>query len=337
MQFDDDRGQASATGESMMRNFALIGAAGFIAPRHMQAIKATGHRIVAAMDPSDSVGIIDSYFPDSSFFTEFERFDRHIDKLRRSNDDKKVDYISICSPNYLHDAHIRFALRSEADAICEKPLVVNPWNLDGLVEAETVFGRKVNTILQLRVHPEIIRLREQIQSEPADAPKHEVDLTYITGRGRWYLYSWKGEEKKSGGIVANIGVHFFDMLHFIFGELQESRVHIADATRASGFLEYERARVRWFLSLEVDDLPADVREKGQRTYRSITVDGDEIEFSGGFTDLHTRSYELILEGRGFGLADARPAIDTVAAIRSAKPVGLVGETYPFPGGRRAMA
>jgi UDP-N-acetyl-2-amino-2-deoxyglucuronate dehydrogenase len=321
----------------MMRNFALIGAAGFIAPRHMQAIKATGHRIVAAMDPSDSVGIIDSYFPDSSFFTEFERFDRHLDKLRRSGDERRVDYISICSPNYLHDAHIRFALRSDADAICEKPLVVNPWNLDGLVEAETISGHKVNTILQLRVHPEIIRLREQIQSEPADSPKHEVDLTYITGRGRWYLYSWKGEEKKSGGIVANIGVHFFDMLYFIFGELQESRVHVLDATRASGFLEYERARVRWFLSLEVDDLPADIREKGQRTYRSITVDGDEIEFSGGFTDLHTRSYELILEGQGFGLADARAAIDTVAAIRSAKPVGLVGETYPFPGGRRATA
>ena len=312
----------------MMKNFALIGAAGFIAPRHMQAIKATANRIVAAMDPSDSVGIIDSYFPDSSFFTEFERFDRHIDKLRRSGDDERVDYISICSPNYLHDAHIRFALRSEADAICEKPLVVNPWNVDGLVDAETSSGHKVNTILQLRVHPEIIRLREQIQSEPADAPKHEVDLTYITGRGRWYLYSWKGEEAKSGGIVANIGVHFFDMLHFIFGELQESRVHLSQPTRASGYLEYERARVRWFLSLEVDDLPADVREKGQRTYRSITVDGNEIEFSGGFTDLHTRSYELILEGRGFGLADARAAIDTVAAIRSATTVPASLDSHP---------
>ena len=312
----------------MRKNFALIGAAGFIAPRHMQAIKATGHRIVTAMDPSDSVGVIDSYFPDSSFFTEFERFDRHIDKLRRSGDDQRVDYISICSPNYLHDAHIRFALRSEADAICEKPLVVNPWNVEGLVEAEASSGRKVNTILQLRVHPEIIKLREKIQSEPADAPKHEVDLTYITGRGRWYLYSWKGEEKKSGGIVANIGVHFFDMLHFIFGELQESRVHLAQRTRASGYLEYERARVRWFLSLEVDDLPADIREKGQRTYRSITVDGNEIEFSGGFTDLHTRSYELILEGRGFGLGDARPAIDTVAGIRGAATVPASLDSHP---------
>lgn len=312
----------------MTSNFALIGAAGFIAPRHMQAIKETGNRLVAAMDPSDSVGVIDSYFPDSSFFTEFERFDRHIDKLRRSGDDRQVNYVSICSPNYLHDAHIRFALRSGADAICEKPLVVNPWNIDGLVEAETTSGRKVNTILQLRVHPEIIALHERIRSEPKDSPKHEVQLTYITGRGRWYLYSWKGEEKKSGGIVANIGIHFFDMLHFIFGDLQESRVHIAQADRASGFLEYERARVRWFLSLEVDDIPVQVRDAGQRTYRSITVDGHEIEFSGGFADLHTRSYELILEGRGFGLADARAAIDTVAGIRSATTVPVTLDSHP---------
>jgi UDP-N-acetyl-2-amino-2-deoxyglucuronate dehydrogenase len=312
----------------MTRNFALIGVAGFIAPRHMQAIKATGNQLVAAVDPSDSVGVIDSYFPDSSFFTEFERFDRHIDKLRRSAGEKKVDYISICSPNYLHDAHIRFALRSDADAICEKPLVVNPWNIDGLVEAESLSGRKVNTILQLRVHPEIIALRERIRSEPPGAPKHEVDLTYITARGRWYLYSWKGEEKKSGGIVANIGIHFFDMLHFIFGDLQESRVYIAESTRASGFLEYERARVRWFLSLQVDDVPAQVREAGQRTYRSITVDGQEIEFSGGFTDLHTRSYELILDGRGFGLADAAAAVDTVARIRQAAIVPVTLDSHP---------
>jgi len=312
----------------MTSNFGLIGAAGFVAPRHMNAIKATGNRLVAAMDPSDSVGIIDSYFPDSSFFTEFERFDRHIDKLRRTGSDRKVDYISICSPNYLHDAHIRFALRSDADAICEKPLVVNPWNIDGLMEAQALSGRKVNTILQLRVHPEIIALSERIQSEPKETPKHEVDLTYITGRGRWYLYSWKGEEKKSGGIVANIGIHFFDMLHFIFGNLQESRVHIAEPTRASGFLEYERARVRWFLSLEVDDIPPQLREAGGRTYRSITIDGQEIEFSGGFADLHTRSYELILEGRGFGLADARAAIDTVAGIRQAAVVPLTPDSHP---------
>ena len=216
-----------------MKNFALVGAAGFIAPRHMQAIQATGNRLVAAMDPSDSVGIIDSFFPESAFFTEFERFDRHIDKLRRGGDGK-VDYISVCSPNYLHDSHIRFALRSEADAICEKPLVINPWNIDGLVEAENSLGRRVNTILQLRVHPSIIALREQIASEPVDRPKHEVDLTYITGRGRWYLYSWKGDDKKSGGIVANIGVHFFDMLHFLFGKLQQVEVHCLQPTRAGG-------------------------------------------------------------------------------------------------------
>lgn len=316
-----------------MKNFALVGAAGFIAPRHMQAIRATGNRLVAAMDPSDSVGIIDSYFPDSSFFTEFERFDRHIDRLRRLGGDQKIDYVSICSPNYLHDSHIRFALRSEADAICEKPLVVNPWNVDGLAEAEESAGHRVNTILQLRVHPEIIALRERMQAEPADAAKHEVDLTYITGRGRWYMFSWKGEEKKSGGIVANIGVHFFDMLGFIFGPLQDSRVHLAETTRAGGYLEYERARVRWFLSLEVDDLPEPAKEAGQRTFRSITVDGDEIEFSGGFTDLHTRSYELILEGKGFGLDDARAAIDTVAAIRSARPVAAGGDCHPAVLGR----
>ena len=311
-----------------MKNFALVGAAGFIAPRHMQAIRATGNRLVAAMDPSDSVGIIDSYFPDSAFFTEFERFDRHIDKLRRLDERHKVDFISICSPNYLHDSHIRFALRSDADAICEKPLVVNPWNVDGLVEAEESYGRRVNTILQLRVHPEIIGLRERIQAEPAGTPKHEVDLTYITGRGRWYLFSWKGEEKKSGGIVANIGVHFFDMLGFIFGQLQENRVHLSEPTRAGGYLEYERARVRWFLSLEVEDLPESALAADQRTFRSITIDGDEIEFSGGFADLHTRSYELILEGKGFGLQDARPAIDTVAAIRDARPVADTGESHP---------
>lgn len=310
-------------------NFALIGAAGFIAPRHMQAIKATGNRLVAAMDPADSVGIIDSYFPESAFFTEFERFDRHVDKLRRAGGGRKVDFVSICSPNYLHDSHIRFALRSEADAICEKPLVVNPWNIDGLAEAEEGSGRRVNTILQLRVHPHIIALRDRIQAEAEGAPKHEVDLTYITGRGRWYMFSWKGEEKKSGGIVANIGVHFFDMLAFLFGKLQDSRVHLSEQTRAGGYLEFERARVRWFLSLQVEDLPEDVAQGGQRTFRSITIDGEEIEFSGGFTDLHTRSYELILEGKGFGLADARPAIDTVAQIRAAKPTGSAGDAHPM--------
>src|SRR5690606_17268268 len=247
-----------------MKNFALVGAAGYIAPRHMQAIKATGNKLVAALDKNDSVGVIDSYYPDADFFTEFERFDRHLDKLRRSNHPDKVDYVSICSPNYLHDSHMRFALRSGADAICEKPLVLNPWNIDGLVELEKDTGRKVNTILQLRVHPAIIALREKVQSE-ARTSKHEVDLTYITSRGHWYLQSWKGDVKKSGGIATNIGVHFFDMLHFIFGALQDNVVHLAEDTKAAGYLEYERARVRWFLSVDVEDVPAGPRSAGQRT------------------------------------------------------------------------
>lgn len=310
-----------------VRNFALIGAAGYIAPRHMQAIRATGNRLVAALDPSDSVGVIDSFFPDSAFFTEFERFDRHIDKLRRAAGDEKIDYVSICSPNYLHDSHIRFALRSDAAAICEKPLVLNPWNIDGLIEAEAASGRKVTTILQLRVHPAIEALRERLRADSAS--KHEVELTYVTARGRWYGYSWKGDERKSGGIATNIGVHFFDMLHFIFGDLQESRVHLSEPSRAAGWLEYEGARVRWFLSVDAADLPDTVRASGQRTYRSITVNGEEIEFSGGFADLHDRSYELILQGQGFGLEDSRSAIETVAAIRSATPVGPTGDYHPL--------
>ena len=308
-----------------MKRFALIGAAGYIAPRHMGAIRDTGNDLVAALDPNDSVGIIDSHFPEADFFTEFERFDRHIDKQRR--DGRGVDYVSICSPNYLHDSHMRFALRSGADAICEKPLVLNPWNIDGLAEIEKDTGHKVNTILQLRVHPAITELRERILRGPKDK-KHEVDLTYITSRGHWYLQSWKGNEKKSGGIATNIGVHFFDMLHFIFGELQDNKVHLAEDTRAAGYLEYEHARVRWFLSIDINDVPAPIREKGQRTFRSITVDGQEIEFSGGFTDLHTRSYEEILAGRGFGLEENRVAIETVAHIRSAPP-GAGGEQHPF--------
>ena len=311
-----------------MKNFALIGAAGYIAPRHMQAIKATGNHLVAAMDPNDSVGIIDSHFPDADFFTEFERFDRHIDKLRRAGSEKKINYVSICSPNYLHDSHMRFALRSGADAICEKPLVLNPWNIDGLLDMERETGQKVNTILQLRVHPAIIALREKVQKEKRST-KHEVDLTYITSRGHWYLQSWKGDIKKSGGIATNIGVHFFDMLHFIFGPLQENKVHFVSDTKSGGYLEYENARVRWFLSVDFEDVPAAQREAGQRTYRSITVDGDEIEFSGGFTDLHNRSYEEILAGRGFGLEENRVAIQTVSNIRNATPLGLTGEYHPF--------
>ncbi|WP_297758823.1 Gfo/Idh/MocA family oxidoreductase [uncultured Shimia sp.] len=308
-----------------MKRFALIGAAGYIAPRHMGAIRDTGNDLVAALDPNDSVGIIDSHFPEADFFTEFERFDRHIDKQRREGNG--VDYVSICSPNYLHDSHMRFALRSDADAICEKPLVLNPWNIDGLNEIERDTGRKVNTILQLRVHPAITELRERIRHEPKDK-KHEVDLTYITSRGHWYLQSWKGNAKKSGGIATNIGVHFFDMLHFIFGKLQDNKVHLAEDTRAAGYLEYEHARVRWFLSIDINDVPAPVREQGQRTFRSITVDGQEIEFSGGFTDLHTRSYEEIMAGRGFGLEENRVAIETVAHIRNATPQ-TGGEQHPF--------
>lgn len=310
-----------------MKKFALIGAAGYIAPRHMQAIKATGNELVAALDPNDSVGIIDSHFPDADFFTEFERFDRHLDRLRRSGSEKKVDYVSICSPNYLHDSHMRFALRSGADAICEKPLVLNPWNIDGLIDIERDTGCKVNTILQLRLHPAICALQDRILTEPKEK-KYEVDLTYITSRGHWYLQSWKGEEKKSGGIATNIGVHFFDMLHFLFGRLQDIKVHLSEDTRAAGYLEYERARVRWFLSIDINDVPVQVRDQGQRTFRSITVDQQEIEFSSGFTDLHIKSYEEILAGRGFGLEENRVAIETVSHIRTAK-LESGGDQHPF--------
>ena len=308
-----------------MKNFAMIGAAGYIAPRHMQAIRDTGNILVAALDPNDSVGIIDSYFPETHFFTEFERFDRHVDKMRRAG--HRVDYVAITSPNYLHDSHMRFALRSGADAICEKPLVLNPHNIDGLLEIEADTGRKVNTILQLRVHPSVIALRERIMAE-ANPVKHEVDLTYITSRGRWYLQSWKGAEDKSGGIATNIGVHFFDMLHHLFGALEQNVVHLKTPTSAAGYLEYARARVRWFLSLEVDHIPEAARQAGQRTYRSITIDGEEIEFSGGFTDLHTRSYEEILAGRGFGLEENRVAIQTVADIRHAE-ISTTAARHPF--------
>lgn len=312
----------------MNKKFTLIGAAGYIAPRHMKAIKDTGNDLVAALDKNDSVGIIDSYFPDADFFTEFERFDRHIDKLRRASDGQAINYMSICSPNYLHDSHMRFALRAGADAICEKPLVLNPWNIDGLIDIEKDTGRKVNTILQLRVHPSIIALREKVQAESRNT-KHEVDLTYITSRGHWYLQSWKGDNKKSGGIATNIGVHFYDMLHFIFGELQQSVVHHSDEIMAAGYLEYEKARVRWFLSVDYKYVTESAKAQGQRTYRSITVDGEELEFSGGFADLHTRSYEEILAGRGYGLEDNRVAIETVASIRSATPAGLTGDYHPF--------
>ncbi|MBY6030852.1 Gfo/Idh/MocA family oxidoreductase [Halomonas sp. DP8Y7-1] len=311
-----------------MKNFAMIGAAGYIAPRHLKAINDTGNNLIAALDVNDSVGILDSYFPNTDFFTEFERFDRHIDRLRRDSRNAQAEYIAICSPNYLHDAHIRFSLRSGADAICEKPLVLTPDNIEELKTVEAETGHRVNTILQLRLHPSIIALRDRVAR--TDLPtKHDVELTYITSRGSWYLESWKGDTKKSGGIATNIGVHFYDMLHFVFGEVQKNVVHYVSATKAAGYLEYTNARVRWFLSIDIDDVPAEIRKAGQRTYRSITCDGDEIEFSGGFTDLHTRSYEEILNGNGFGLDDNWVAIDTVTNIRNAIPKGLIGDYHPF--------
>jgi UDP-N-acetyl-2-amino-2-deoxyglucuronate dehydrogenase len=310
----------------MSKNFALIGAAGFIAPRHLRAIKDTKNNLVAALDKFDSVGIIDSFFPNADFFVEFERFDRHIDKLRRAG--TKVDYVSICSPNYLHDSHIRFALRNQADAICEKPLVLNPWNIDGLVEIEKETGKKVYNILQLRLHQSIIDLKEKIEKGPKDKI-YDIDLSYITSRGNWYYTSWKGDITKSGGVATNIGVHFFDMLAWIFGSVKENVVHIAQPDKAAGYMALERARVRWFLSIDYNDIPEEIRTKGQRTFRSITVDNNEFEFSEGFTDLHTKTYESVLAGNGFGLLEARNAIETVFSIRNSKPVGLKGDYHPF--------
>jgi UDP-N-acetyl-2-amino-2-deoxyglucuronate dehydrogenase len=311
----------------MTHNFALIGAAGFIAPRHMKAIKDTGNKLIAAVDPNDCVGIIDSYFPDANFFVETERFDRHLDKLRRKGENK-VDYVSICSPNYLHDAHIRLALRNGAHAICEKPLVLNPWNVDALQEIEVETGKKINVILQLRYHPIILELRKKIDNGPKDKI-YDIDLTYITSRGKWYYISWKGDVEKSGGVATNIGIHFFDMLSLVFGATKESRVHYSDRYSAAGFLQLERARVRWFMSLDYNTLPDDVRASGQRTYRSILIEGEEMEFSGGFTELHTESYTKILAGDGFGVDDARQSINTVFDIRNAAPVGKIGDYHPF--------
>lgn len=311
-----------------MHNFALIGAAGYIAPRHMRAIKDTGNTLVAALDKNDCVGVLDNYFPDTHFFVEFERFDRHVEKLRRHDDERQVNYVSIASPNYLHDAHIRFALRVDADAICEKPVVLNPWNVDALSELEKETGHKTNVILQVRLHPTIIALKQQIDASPRDS-KFDIDLTYITQRGRWYLVSWKGDVEKSGGVATNIGVHFFDMLTWIFGPVQQNVVHHAEPVKAAGFLELERARVRWFLSLDNRDLPIECQNSGQRTYRSITVAGREVEFSQGFTDLHTVSYQEILKGNGFGLEEAKPSIKIVYGIRNSKPVGRTGDYHPY--------
>jgi UDP-N-acetyl-2-amino-2-deoxyglucuronate dehydrogenase len=298
-----------------MKNFAIIGVAGYIAPRHLQAIRDTKNNLVAALDKSDTVGVMDSYFPAADFFTEFERFDRHLDKLKRQG--TAVDYVSICSPNYLHDSHIRFALRHGADAICEKPLVLNPWNVDALSEIESETGKKVNTILQLRLHPAIIALRDSVQKSPKDKI-FDVNLTYMTSRGHWYHISWKGDVSKSGGIATNIGIHFFDMLIWVFGKVKTMKVEALDSESAAGFLELERANVRWNLSINYDHIPAEVRAKGKRTYRSLTMEGREIEFSEGFTDLHTSSYASILTGEGFGLSDTRPAIELAYSIRNAK-------------------
>jgi len=307
-------------------NFALVGVGGYIAIRHVKAIKETGNQLVATMDPFDSVGFLDSHFPDADYFHEFERFDRHIYKLR--NTDKKIDFVSICSPNYLHDSHIRFALRNGANAICEKPLVLNPWNIDALSEMEKESGKKIYNILQLRLHQSIINLKEKIANGPADKI-YDVDLAYITSRGKWYHYSWKGDPQKSGGIATNIGVHFFDMLTWIFGDVKSSVVHVSETEKAAGFLQLERARVRWVLSIDENMLPADIRAKGQRTYRSIKMENEEIEFSDGFTDLHTDSYKHILSGKGFGLNEARNSIQTVYNIRNSEVKGLVGDYHPL--------
>ena len=309
-----------------MKNFVLLGAAGYIAPRHMKAIQETGNRLVAALDKNDNVGVIDKYFPEAAFFTEFERFDRHVNKLIREG--THIDYVTVCSPNYLHDAHIRFGLRIGANVICEKPLVLNPWNFDALKDMEIESGKKVNTILQLRLHPAMIALKEQVDHSPKDKT-FDVDVTYITSRGNWYYTSWKGSKEKSGGIATNIGIHFFDVLNWLFGDVLDSHVHLHTHDRAAGYLEFEKARVRWFLSINYDTIPDAVKATGERTFRSFTVDREEIEFSGGFTDLHTESYRDILDGNGFGLDDARKAVEMTYNIRNTPPTGPAGNSHPL--------
>ncbi len=310
-----------------MKRFAIIGVGGYIAPRHLKAIKDTGNVVVAALDKNDSVGVIDSYFPEADFFTEFERFDRHLELLRREGKEK-VDYVSICSPNYLHDAHVRFAMRIGADAICEKPLVLNPWNVSALEEMERETGHRINTILQLRLHPAVVALKQRIDREPK-GKIYDVDLTYITSRGHWYHVSWKGDINKSGGVATNIGVHFFDMLTWVFGDVKTNTVNLHLHTKASGVLELERARVRWFLSLDREDLPEEARAQKAKTYRSIKMDGQEIEMSEGFDDLHTKSYEHILDGQGFTTKDILPSIRIVSEIRNAKEIGQQGDCHPM--------
>ena len=308
------------------KNFGIIGVAGYIAVRHLHAIKETGNNLLASLDRFDSVGRIDSYFPESDFFVEFERFDRHFDKLKRTG--TKIDYVSICSPNYLHDSHIRFALRHQAEAICEKPIVLNPWNVDALQEIENETGHKIYTILQLRLHPKIKELKEKISNGPR-GKVYDVDMSYITSRGNWYHISWKGDIQKSGGVATNIGIHFFDMLSWIFGPAKSNIVHLSEPNKVAGFLELESARIRWFLSLDHNDIPDPVKHAGKRTFRSIVVEGEEIEFSEGFTDLHTLSYREILAGRGFGLKDARQSVETAYTIRNSKPIGIKGNYHPI--------
>jgi UDP-N-acetyl-2-amino-2-deoxyglucuronate dehydrogenase len=309
-----------------VKNFGIIGVAGYIAVRHLNAIKETGNNLLASLDKFDSVGRIDSFFPESDFFVEFERFDRHIDKLKRTG--TKIDYVSICSPNYLHDSHIRFALRHQAEAICEKPIVLNPWNIDALQEIENETSHKIYTVLQLRLHPKIKELREKIMNGPK-GKIYDIDMSYITSRGNWYSISWKGDMQKSGGVATNIGIHFFDMLSWIFGDAKRNIVHLSEPNKAAGYLELENARVRWFLSIDYNDIPESIRKTGKRTFRSITVEGEEIEFSEGFGDLHTQTYKEILEGKGFGLKDARQSVETAYTIRNAKPVGLTGDYHPI--------
>ena len=307
-------------------NFAITGAAGYIAPRHLKAIQDTGNRLVAAADPHDAVGVLDRYAFECRFFTEFERFDRHLEKLRRGPEAARVHYLSICSPNYLHDSHMRLALRVGADAICEKPLVINPWNLDGLEDLERETGRRVWTILQLRVHPQLIALRERLRA--GGGKRHGVRLTYITARGAWYHVSWKGHEDRSGGIITNIGIHFFDLVTWLFGPVERSTVHLRDANRAAGQLALQHADVQWYLSTEATDLPFEPKPGVKTTFRSITVDGEEIEFSEGFTDLHTRVYQEVLAGRGFGIAEARPSVELTSRIRSAPIEHAGADAHP---------
>jgi UDP-N-acetyl-2-amino-2-deoxyglucuronate dehydrogenase len=309
-------------------NFALIGAGGYIAPRHLKAIRDTGNRLAAAVDPKDSVGILDQFSFDVKFFTEIERFDRHLEKLRRLSEQERIHYISICSPNYLHDAHCRLAMRTGANVICEKPLVINPWNLDALQEIETETNCRINTVLQLRVHPQLLKLKAQLDQEPSNA-QHDVVLSYITSRGNWYHVSWKGQKEKSGGVAMNIGVHFFDMLIWLFGPAINVKVYHVDTGRISGFIELEKARVRWFLSVDYQDLPLVAKQANKTTFRSITVDNQEVEFSDGFGDLHTCVYEKTLAGNGFGIADARPSLELTYRIRNSEISAFDEMIHPF--------